>query len=153
MENQQLRSIFERFNNLNLLNLRESLKRRTAAYGSWFDGFGWCPLAHGWASCVKDEPDESYDTAAMLAAGLQDHELSLGRSFYDWWDEPSIGWLERRARAAQLLRVLDEIWRVRANEAEKAQTALERRAAARRKRMLARAERRFHAAHAGYERV
>ena len=45
-----IRDLFGRFQNLNLLILREDLRRGWAARGDWAENRSLCPLAHGLTS-------------------------------------------------------------------------------------------------------
>src|SRR5439155_7497834 len=47
-----IHALFGRFQNLNLLILREDLRRGLVARGNWLDGGDLCPVAHGLADGV-----------------------------------------------------------------------------------------------------
>ena len=123
MTDSQLRDIFSRFESLNLVNLRHSLVSDKYAIGGWssinvslnYVRIDLCPLGHGQCLigvCV--DPDE------LLC--------DSNRAFWRWFDgvTPGVFHLkdDTRCRVARLLRVIDDIWRERLDDANCVQNVI-----------------------------
>lgn len=139
MNDEELRLIFARFQNLNLLCLMEDLKRGHVHRLGWMgrfmnEGLTLCPLAHGWSHHVpvgwaSGGPTLNFMSRLLAceeykAAGFGPEEVALVAMFLNWWD-----WLEeketRSSKAARLGRALEHIWRERLEDAEAVQAVLE----------------------------
>jgi hypothetical protein len=117
-----LRSIFERFQNLNLVFLIEDLRRGLTARGGWLEHANLCPVAHGMPDGDTIEHLEylnhakNLDAACAFAArmlGARPGEVEL---FVERWDDAQLGpWL---------LEELQRIWDERVEDASFVQELL-----------------------------
>lgn len=111
MTTDQLKNIFGRFQNLNLLLLIEDLRRGMVARGNWHDleNGNLCPIAHGWR-CDRFRSDNY--TTPWLWAGISDEEFySTPNHFPYEWDN---GLVTRD----QLLSTLESIYAERLADAD-----------------------------------
>lgn len=136
MTAQELKTIFSRFQNLNLLRLMDDLQTGNFTSSRWFDlrTKNMCPLAHGWDTLRHydfEKDDNPVTDSRFVACGLvwdphTPRSDFLGTIFVSWWDS---GWLysDSGARAAELLEVLREIWRERLEDADAVQRIVDHR--------------------------
>ena len=117
-----LRSIFARFQNLNLVFLIEDLRRGLTARGGWLEHANLCPVAHGMPDGDTIQHLEylnharNLDAACAFAArvlGARPGEVEL---FVERWDEAPL--------APWLLEELEQIWLERVEDAECMQEVL-----------------------------
>src|SRR6266436_4400824 len=99
MNDNEIREIFSRFHNLNLLTLINNLKKKSVAGQAWY----WrnlnymCPIAHGFCNYVK------------VPTLSQTPEI---QNFVSWWD--GCGYQQEPDR---LLPILEFIWQERLEDA------------------------------------
>jgi hypothetical protein len=111
-----IRAVFDYFQNLNLLMLREDLRRGEAARGTWTSGAFLCPVAHGLADGAivgdmrylnQSAPlPRACDYAARRLGAAPDHVYR----FVCDWDRGRISpdWLREQ---------LEELWKERLEDA------------------------------------
>ncbi len=119
-----IQSLFGRFQNLNLMILREDLRRGSVATSTWFGSRALCPLAHGlmnadmaqqllWPSRAS-KSERAYRIAArQLGVPLSDVDRFVrlwdSNEFGPDWlaDQLDILWWERRADADLMQTILE----------------------------------------------
>jgi hypothetical protein len=110
-----LRHIFERFQNLNLVFLIEDLRRNLTTVGNWESSQKLCPVAHGMpnGAAVKQlrylSQEVDLERACEYAAGLVGADGREVIRFVEFWDSEHY--------ALWLLEELEAIWRERVNDA------------------------------------
>jgi len=113
-----VRTLFSHFQNLNLLVLREDLRRGWTARGDWSSSGTLCPVAHGLPAGVVVQQLRWISQAVNLEEACRTAARHLGASptevyqFVCRWDESS------RFSADTLLHQLDEIWTERLADAD-----------------------------------
>lgn len=110
-----LRHIFERFQNLNLVFLIEDLRRNLTAVSNWESSQKLCPVAHGMpdgaavAQLRYLSQEINLQRACEYAAALVGADPREVFQFVELWDT--------RPYSVWLLDVLEAIWRERLNDA------------------------------------
>lgn len=121
MTDQDIKMIFSRFENLNLLTLIEDIKISNVAWRGWMKGGALCPLAHGWCR----NPGIRFTLVdAMSCAGLGGTDVELGGKFYSWYDDwgaANPSYHDLKVRTGFLLDVLAGIWQERLADANAVQ--------------------------------
>jgi hypothetical protein len=120
-----VRDLFSRFENLNLLMLREDLRRGLAARGDWLSSGTLCPLAHGLSDgevvrhlrCVSQAVN--LEEACRVAGEHLGAPAQAVYRFVSLWDD------SERHSADWLLGQLDGLWLERLEDAECVQAVLE----------------------------
>lgn len=126
MSDNDIKLIFSRFWNLNLLCLMEDLEWDNVACGDWFEdeeghGKSLCPLAHGWDKWSYME--NAHVDTEYEHVGLLPNEFDLGGDFINWFDGvDTIESLELRKQ--RLLDVLVDIYQERLADADAVQGVL-----------------------------
>ena len=113
----EFRGIFERFQNLNLIVLREDLRRGLVARKVWIQdslvvgNTKLCPLAHGWSGCFRE--------VGSCEARIRTDKLFGFNSlaFTTPWDD-------RKLSDAELVAVIDSIFAERLADADAVQAVL-----------------------------
>lgn len=82
----EIKAVFSRFENLPLLNLRQSLVRGEVCVGDWWDKSDegtkvFCPIAHGWRTFCGNLAYAVRD-AGFVGADAE----SAAELFYNWFD-------------------------------------------------------------------
>jgi hypothetical protein len=120
-----VRELFSRFENLNLLTLREDLRRGLAARGDWLSSGMLCPLAHGLSNgevvrhlrCVSQAVH--LEEACRVAGEQLGAPAEAVYRFVNLWDD------SERHSAEWLQGQLDVLWLERLEDAECVQAVLE----------------------------
>jgi hypothetical protein len=119
-----IRSIFSRFQNLNLLALMHDLADDQVARRSWSSAGVLCPVAHGLAEGKQVQQLTELGQAADLQAGCGYAAGQLGAEpaevlrFVHYWDEGLV-------RSATLLQELRDLWQERLADACAVQDVLQ----------------------------
>ena len=119
MTNEQLKDIFGRFDNLNLVTLIGNLEEGRVIRYHWRQGSFMCPLWHqlgGSAEAGSLLGNSSSGGSFAQAAGLVDEETAT--SFISWWDS-------RENKQGRLLETVREIFDERLQDADAVQSVLE----------------------------
>src|SRR6476659_1818863 len=110
--------LFSRFENLNLVILREDLRRGLAARGDWMSSGTLCPLAHGLSGgtlvrqlrCVSQAVN--LEEACRVAGEHLGAPAAAVYRFVNLWDDSD------RFGADELLGQRDLLWQERLEDAE-----------------------------------
>jgi hypothetical protein len=120
-----VRNLFGQFQNLNLLILREDLRRGWAARGAWSSGGNLCPLAHGLGGGAIVLALQRLSKAVDLEQASLDVARRLGvlpidvYRFVRFWDDP-----QRFVSPNWLLGQLDALWAERLADGDCVQSIL-----------------------------
>src|SRR5262245_25908687 len=123
-----IRSVFDYFQNLNLLVLREELRNGRAARGTWTSGAFLCPVAHGLADGEVVGNMRYLNQAAPLPRACDYAARKLGASpdsiyrFICDWDRGRIS-------PDTLREQIEEIWKERLDDAVAVQEVMDERVA------------------------
>ena len=131
MTTQEIRYIFSRFQNLNLLTLIEDLRRDQVASHGWimprplpYDVL--CPLGHGWVKLVwmsRVASAQTYHQRAMASAGFIGRDVEAAQSFIRWWDASQIKDTAVESRF-RLILILESFFRERLEDADAVQAVI-----------------------------
>ncbi|HEX6984912.1 MAG TPA: hypothetical protein VF170_06025 [Planctomycetaceae bacterium] len=121
----EIRAVFGRFQNLNLLALRHDLRDGRVARQAWRSGSLLCPVAHGLPTgsrvCELRALGQAadLDTGCRFAARLLGAEPDVVTRFVRLWDGEVVS-------DDRLLRELEEVWAERLADAEVVQALVQR---------------------------
>ena len=115
MNDSELRDIFSRFQNLNLLNLRGNLRSGRIHRGGYWSvhTLNLCPIAHGWTGGVMWGQGRIF--------GVVPNELAS--RFVEWFDDQTLGNYDGIVR--RLLQIVESIWRERLADAVALQSVIQ----------------------------
>lgn len=122
MQVNEIRDIFSRFQNLNLLFLIEDLRRGRVVFEDWWcqwkrtEQIDFCPLSHGASGSVIDISQYS------CAAKLTGVSTEFCEQFANWWDDGSS---HKKRRRLHLLKILQSIYAERLADADAVQSVLD----------------------------
>lgn len=115
-----LKSVFLHFQNLNLLALLQDLRAGRTTRQSWLSGSWLCPVAHGMPHAAEVRELRALGQADELEVGCKFAARQIGADpdevlwFVRCWDEQLLS-------DGALVRLLEEIWSERLNDAVAAQ--------------------------------
>ena len=117
----ELRHLFSRYQNLNLLALAGAIKAGNVGWGGFVREFTatdgedvrMCPIAHGLARHVKSQRG----TDCYAASGFLPEDHDMAGAFWQWWDGIDEMRPVRPERRKLLLSVLESIYAERLEDA------------------------------------